>query len=657
MKKLLRFFSFRPGRTISERHLLRGTPMEERLNLSPAPWILSMMLVWVTASVLLILSATHAHSAGGVTLNSTALRDFRALADFEYANQLENEKSRKKLLDAVPVFCRIDPRRTTAVQRELADLFSCAASRLQLEREKRKYTPAGNSLASKLAGSLSPALLEELNIISRNNLSYENFRLLLERLLSGGILPVSLRETYKVSTPIRTIDALNRINAVTRMGDIPDSRQAARHLAEMLFPRGGSLRREFTQILENIIGAGNLQRDEKMREAACEVVLKSFRPKTRHIRKGEVLIKRGEVITPELLELAQAAERSIPPELHPVVFYRAGLSLALMIMSIFFLYRIYPELVRDNRKIMLTAGIICISLVSNYIAIKIFHSSVAARISNPITAVSLQLFLPVALCAIMLTVLVSYRVAMCASLFAIAITVLMLSPDRPYEVTLRYLILAALTGLLMRKVTNYRTFFVRSFIATALIVLILHCDLILSERRSLKELLETAVVVGSSAFGAAVVALVLLFLCELVLNISTDMSLMVLCDYNHPLLERMKREAPGTMFHSMTVATLAEDAARAVGANSLKAKAAGLYHDIGKLEKAPYFIENNRRSDVLHRMLDPVQSAGIILGHVVEGLRLARAHRLSSFIRDAIRSHHGDTLVYFFYAKAKAENP
>jgi putative nucleotidyltransferase with HDIG domain len=119
----------------------------------------------------------------------------------------------------------------------------------------------------------------------------------------------------------------------------------------------------------------------------------------------------------------------------------------------------------------------------------------------------------------------------------------------------------------------------------------------------------------------------------------------------------MKREAPGTMFHSMTVATLAEDAARAVGANSLKAKAAGLYHDIGKLEKAPYFIENNRRSDVLHRMLDPVQSAGIILGHVVEGLRLARAHRLSSFIRDAIRSHHGDTLVYFFYAKAKAENP
>ena len=96
MNKLQRLFSFRSGRAVSERHLLRGTPMEERLNHSPGPWILSMMLVWVTAAVLLILSVSHAHSAGGVTLHSTALRDFRALADFEYANQLENEKSRKK---------------------------------------------------------------------------------------------------------------------------------------------------------------------------------------------------------------------------------------------------------------------------------------------------------------------------------------------------------------------------------------------------------------------------------------------------------------------------------------------------------------------------------------------------------------------------------
>ena len=210
---------------------------------------------------------------------------------------------------------------------------------------------------------------------------------------------------------------------------------------------------------------------------------------------------------------------------------------------------------------------------------------------------------------------------------------------------------------MVRKVTNYRTFFVRSFIGTAMIILVLNCDLIFQEQRTLRELLEVAVVTGINAFASAVLALVLIFLFELVFNISTDMSLMVLCDYNHPLLERMKREAPGTLFHSMTVATLAEDAANAIGANPLKAKAAALFHDIGKLENARYFIENNSRSDELHRKLTPSRSAQIILGHVIEGLRLARAHRLNRLVSDAIRSHHGDTLVYFFYAKAKAENP
>ena len=128
-------------------------------------------------------------------------------------------------------------------------------------------------------------------------------------------------------------------------------------------------------------------------------------------------------------------------------------------------------------------------------------------------------------------------------------------------------------------------------------------------------------------------------------------------DNNHPLLERMKREAPGTMFHSMTVATLAEDAARAIGANPLTAKACALYHDIGKLEKARYFIENNRSSSKLHQDLAPAESAKIILGHISEGLRLARTHRLGRLIREAIRTHHGDTTVYFFYAQAKAEQP
>ena len=658
MKKFLNFLSsFRTPRKISDHYLLHGTRMDERLNISPAPWILTVVMIWVTSSVLLILSTSNAHSSGGITLGSPALRDFQALSDFEYANQAENAKSRKKLLESVPVFCRILPQRTSAIQRDLTDLFTCVETRAAAAAGKRKYEILKGSLASTLTARMSQALLMELNQAYRQNRHYEDFQSKWQQMLARGILPLQLREERKTSTPVRTIDAYGRINAPQRIGDMCDAQQAAHLLAAELFPLQKVVSMEFRQVLLDILGDGNLQVDEERRAAAQKEALNNFHPKTRSIRRGEILIRSGEIVTPELMELAIAAERSIPPELHPVVFYRAFLSLVLIGVTIFFLYRVYPELVRENRSIMLTGTIICISLVVNYIAIKVFHLFLAPHLANPVTAVSLQLFLPVSLCSIMLTVLVGYRAAMCASFLTLTVTVLLLSPDKPFELALRFLVLTALTGLLVRKVTNYRSFFVRSFFATAFIILTLNCDLIFSERRSLQELVEVGAVAGINAFGSAVLALVLIFLFELVFNVTTDMSLMVLCDYNHPLLERMKREAPGTMFHCMTVATLAEDAAKAIGANPLKAKAAALYHDIGKLEKAHYFIENNRRSDELHRQLPSSRSARIILGHVIEGLRLARSHRLSRFICDAIRTHHGDTLVYFFYAKAKAENP
>ena len=649
--------SFRNGQ-IPDRYLLKGSPMEERLNRSPAPWILTIVLVWITSSVLLVLSVSSSYSAGEITVNSPALRDFIAPAEFKFSSSTENARRKQQLLDDVPLFCRSLPRRTAEIQRDLTDLFTCVETRAAAAGQKRKYELLKGSLASKLTADMSESLLAELNLVYKKNRNYENFQLKWKRMLGEGILPAELRDSGRVATRVRTIDGRTRIREAVRMGDMTDARQAANLLTAELFPGfPGDSAREFRKILLRIIGDGNLQLDNAMREKARSEALKTFKPQVRTIQRGELLIKNGEVVTPELMELAAAAERSIPPELQPVVFYRAFLSLVLLAVTIFFLYRTYPELVGENRGIMLTGAIICISLLANYAALKFFNLIVAGHLSNPVTAVSLRLFLPLSLCAVILTVLASYRAAICASFFTVTVTVLMLSPAHPFEAALKFLTLAALMGLMVRKVTNYRTFFVRTFIGTALIGLILNCDQIFVEPRSLRELAEVAAVAGFNAFVSAVLSLVLIFFFELVCNVSTDMSLMVLCDYNHFLLERMKREAPGTLFHSMTVATLAEDAARAIGANPLKAKAAALFHDIGKLEKAAYFIENNSRSDELHRRLAPVESAHVILEHVTGGLRLARKYRLCRLVRDAIRTHHGDTLVYFFYAKAKAENP
>ena len=659
MKKILsKLFPFRLRREIPDAQLLRGTPMEERLDCSPAPWILTVVLVWVASSVLLVLTTNYATSAGNLALGSTALRDYRARTDFEYEDRAQNKALREEVKKKVPVFCRIIPGRTAEIQREITDLFNCVETRSEALRRNRQYEVLKDSLASRLTAAMSPLLLEELAVVYLKNRNYENFQLTWQRMLAEGILPAGIRNAALSSTPVRTIDAQGRVGAVRRMGDIADPAVAAERLTHVIFPQDGPAADEFrTNVLMKILGSGNLEEDTAKRAAAVAEAERSFRPVIRSIKRDELLVRNGDVITKPLLALIEAAEQHNPFEHRAEVYYRVALSLLLLVVTIFFIFRIHPDLVQENRSIMLTGAILIASLAVNYAAIRVFHVSIAPRIANPITSLSLKLFVPIAFCVILLTVTVGYRVAMCAGFFAAAVTVIMLSPENPFVLLLRYLVLAALAGLAVRKVTNYRTLFVRSLFVTAILVLALNFDNIFVRPRTIRELAEVAFMAAGNGFITAVLTLVALFVFELAFNLSTDMALMVLCDYNHPLLERLKREAPGTMFHSMTVATLAEDAARSIGANPLKAKAGSLFHDIGKLEKARYFIENNRNSDQLHQKLTPAQSARIILGHVLEGLRLARENRLCRLVREAIRTHHGDSLVYFFYAKAKAANP
>src|SRR5262249_24921145 len=134
-------------------------------------------------------------------------------------------------------------------------------------------------------------------------------------------------------------------------------------------------------------------------------------------------------------------------------------------------------------------------------------------------------------------------------------------------------------------------------------------------------------------------------------GIVTDVSLVELADGSHPLLQELVRRAPGTYTHSMTVATLAEPAAEAIGANPLLARVGSYFHDIGKMLKPHYFIENQAREN-RHDALEPALSTLIIIGHVKDGVALAEQYKLPRPIIDFIQQHHGTTLVEYFYRQA-----
>jgi len=138
---------------------------------------------------------------------------------------------------------------------------------------------------------------------------------------------------------------------------------------------------------------------------------------------------------------------------------------------------------------------------------------------------------------------------------------------------------------------------------------------------------------------------------ESLFSVTTNISWLELSDLNHKLLRKLQLEAPGTYHHSMVVATLAESAAEEVGANAAMCRVCSYFHDIGKLSKPEYFIENQGDRNP-HDSLTPTMSAIVIIAHVKDGVDQAIKHKLNPKIIDVIREHHGDSLVQYFYHKA-----
>lgn len=156
--------------------------------------------------------------------------------------------------------------------------------------------------------------------------------------------------------------------------------------------------------------------------------------------------------------------------------------------------------------------------------------------------------------------------------------------------------------------------------------------------------------------GSALLFLVmyqLVYLFEKMFGFVSDITLFELNDTNHKLLSDLSRLAPGTFQHTLQVANLAEAAAKAIGARSLLTRTGALYHDIGKMGNAGYFTENQGGGNNPHDKLSPQDSAAVIRRHVTDGVAMARKHHLPSIIVEFITGHHGDSLIYYFYARQK----
>ncbi|MGE5172947.1 MAG: HD family phosphohydrolase [Betaproteobacteria bacterium] len=370
------------------------------------------------------------------------------------------------------------------------------------------------------------------------------------------------------------------------------------------------------------------------------------------VNKGELIVEAGHRVTERAeLILAEIARREgIGSRLH------AYGGLMVLILVLFYLFyrdikRYRPILIEDTKKIFLIAFLlvstIMVSQFSRYI-----YTLLADKLRLDIVTIGFAL--PVAAGAMLTSLLLDFHLALGFS-FVVSILFGILFQGDPFIPVYYFLgsIVAALSVIRCKK----RTAVLKAGALTALVSLVAICSIDLYRGEFMTRGVYDLTAGFLSAISVTMIVSVTLPFFESLFDIATDIKLLELLDPNQPLLKELVYKSPGTYHHSILIGNLAEAAAEAIGENPILARVAAYYHDIGKIHKPEYFIENQRASENKHDRLMPSMSSLIIASHVKEGVDIARAHRLPSKIIDIIHQHHGTSLITYFYQKAKELQP
>ena len=315
--------------------------------------------------------------------------------------------------------------------------------------------------------------------------------------------------------------------------------------------------------------------------------------------------------------------------------------------ALFYIHQYQRRLTRNHARAVVLAGLLVILLATTKLISLLFSHTCGATISAVTAAIVLSLAYDQ-----------RFTMGMCV-FFSILATLAAGSPG-PHQLAGMNLFLTMLSGAAVccfsLKEIRTRMKLLKVSVASAAVVFAMALTLnILAGNAS------SAVVFSNAGYHAGLTFLVglliqsLLPLIEKTFHIATSMTLLDYSDANQPLLKRLAMEAPGTFSHSLLIGSVAEAAAEAIGRNGLLCRVGAYYHDIGKINKPGYFVENELGSTSRHKELSPAMSQLIIVGHVKDGIEMAKEYGLPKVLHQFIETHHGTTLVEHFYHEAKKQ--
>jgi putative nucleotidyltransferase with HDIG domain len=401
----------------------------------------------------------------------------------------------------------------------------------------------------------------------------------------------------------------------------------------------------------------NLVFDREAVAAREAAVLSKIKPVTVRVPLGKMIVDAGDRVTGEQYEMAtayrMAAREGGAAELDDglELFGRVLLVLAMVLASIIYVRLEDPETLASNVRL----GLLALVVIFNLALVRAVYSAGGAEliVRDSTWAAALPYLAPTALAPLIVAILIDAGSAIFMALL-ISIFTGVIYGNRLDLLVLTFL--ASMVAIFGCREARSRARVVRAAGMGGLTVAAFAALIGIAQQTPVANLFWQMVAGLLTGLLTGIAVVGLLPVLEALFNRTTDITLLELTDFNHPLLRRMQLEAPGTYHHSLVVAQLAENACNAIGANPLLARACSLFHDIGKSTNPGFFTENQRDGGNPHDEKDPAASAVIIRQHVADGVELATRHHLPRAVTDVIRQHHGTTLVKFFYERALAQS-
>ncbi len=640
------------GLAISKMRLRQDSTFAHSLDKSQWISLLIVAIAWFFCLLVLLLPSNTISTASYLVLGQQAPTTIYSDFSFSYLNTQATSQKKQLAAASVPLIYEISDTASKGMLNNVSSFFNSLAA-------AKNDGEAKVILAS---FKLPDYTLQPLLSIAQNKNKTE---MLIEKLssvvYSGIINNEDLANVNSKDINISIIDINNHIrpsqpaNLLLTMNSA--SLLFANEVSNDFSPRNRQLLNKSLCDVGNLFIKSNLSFNTTLTNVEKEIVSSSRKNMIyEDVGKGDVIVQRGEKVTPQVLERFNAYETELTQKVDLQNFwenltYNFILSFILILLTVLLFFHLHPSIFKSNQKIGAIATVIIIAILANYASGSFFNFLASGYYLPSDVIVCL---LPLGLAPVLICVLIGLRAAIFATILVCLVAAVRLDS---YYVIIIGIMVSCFISYFVHECKNYKEFFAKSVIAITISFVPLQLFGLLKIVMQTPELITWIIVLSFlSAIVTSILSLAILFVIESVFKISTDMSLLSLCDYNHPLLMRLQLEAPGTYHHSLIVATLAEQAAKAIGANPIKARVCSLFHDIGKLSKPEYFTENNIGTKNMHVGLKPGMSAMIIMNHVKEGINLALKHKLSGVIRAAIEQHHGTDLVYFFYKKAIEEN-